>query len=526
MIMRRILFISGVLSLFFLFMGCREWLDVKPESETILDDYWQNETQANQIVMGCYRALTLDVTMERIMAWGELMSDNVAIGNGMHSDMQKIINVDITATNEFCKWAPFYSIINYCNTFLHFGPGVVEKDPNFTMSKYNALKAEVLTIRALSYFYLVRAFKEVPWISTPSINDTQDYNIAKSPEQAVLDSITTNLREALSLARNSYGSIAETKGRITKNAIMALLADIYLWQGKYLECVNMCNPIISDPQYKLVKAENVLYNVFCLGNSTESIFELQFENTVQYNIKVLAFYGYNNDGKLSGDWLVPEALMKPDNGCPFKYAGSNEIESADDVREKDFVKFLTAERRYGVNKYMGLRVEKSDGNSTYEPIYKTANWIFYRLSDVILMKAEALVQLNRSETDLQEALKMVNTTYLRSNPNLGSDSLKFENYNNAKSLESLVLRERERELMYEGKRWFDLVRMARRVGTTDPVLYFIRSNFAGDVSMQISKMSDMEALYLPIHKDELDANSALKQSDFYGVAGGSNSKNN
>jgi hypothetical protein len=442
----------------------------------------------------------------------------------MRPDMQKIINVDITATNEYCHWASFYSIINNCNTFLHFAPRVVDKDPNFTKPKFNALKAEVLTIRALSYFYLIRAFKEVPWISTPSIDDTQDYNIAKSSEQAILDSITINLKEALILARSNHGGVVETKGRITKNAVMALLADIYLWQGKYAECVNMCDPIISDPQYELVKAEDVLFNVFFIGNSTESIFELQFDSDVQFNHRVTEFYGTNSSGNSNGNWVIPPILMTQGNGCPFKYNGSNEIESEHDIREKDFVRQIAD--KYCIVKYVGLRAEDSSGKSVYGSFNKSANWIFYRLSDVILMKAEALVQLNRSEADLQEALKMVNITYLRSNPNLESDSLKFENYNNVKSLEELVLRERERELMFEGKRWFDLVRMARRAGTTAPVLNFIASNFAGDVSMQISKMSNMEALYLPIHQDELTANRALKQNDFYGVAEGSNSNNN
>ena len=221
--------------------------------------------------------------------WGELRSDNVVdagLDQKDRGDMREILNVNILPTNKYCSWASMYAVINNCNTFLHYAPGVLNVDKNFSPGKLRTLEAEALTIRALCYFYLVRTFRDVPWINTPSIDDTQDYTVTKSPESEVLDSIIANLKTAQISARNELGTVSQNKGRITLNAVNALLADVYLWDQKYSDCIDMCNRVINDksnstnePTFTLVsgiQAGNMLKKIFYTGNSTESIFELQF----------------------------------------------------------------------------------------------------------------------------------------------------------------------------------------------------------------------------------------------------------
>jgi hypothetical protein len=133
----------------------------------------------------------------------------------------------------------------------------------------------------------------------------------------------------------------------------------------------------------------------------------------------------------------------------------------------------------------------------------------------MLMKAEALVQLSRTNTDDQKkALDIVNTVYLRSNPTI-IDSLSISNYQTKKELEELVLVERQRELMFEGKRWFDLMRMARRDGKTDRLIKLVIRKSEENSSVLSSKLKDMNALYWPISESELKANPRLKQNPFY-----------
>jgi hypothetical protein len=513
--------ISALLVMILMISSCTDWLDIRPESEVVLEDYWQNETQVTQVMAACYRSLTEASNIRRMIVWGELRSDNLVRGNGTDNDLRKILDVDINASNPMCNWGSMYQTINYCNNFLHFAPGVTEKDKNFTTGKLRSLEAEVLTLRALTYFYLVRAFREVPLITEPSIDDTQEYNIPKSSERDILDFIINDLRNAQNYARQSYTKTDYPKSRITKNAVRALLADVYLWDGQYELCIAECDKILTDEDLELVKAENMYRKVFYEGSSNESIFELAFDDDELRNDAVRSLYGYNGDysGQLSFPVFLAEGVRSP-----FNFQVGLTVESENDIRLKDFLNITYAKITgyYYIFKYAGTqRVERENETSNYYYSNFSPSWIQYRLSDVMLMKAEALVQLHRNESDLKEALKLVNITYLRANTDPGTDSLKLENYNDKKQMEELVLRERQRELMFEGKRWFDLMRLARREDSPDRLLNYVMPKFSGSQTLQISKMSVMDALYFPILQAELDANPALVQNPFYELTGSS-----
>ena len=225
-------------------------------------------------------------------------------------------------------------------------------------------------------------------------------------------------------------------------------------------------------------------------------------------------FGYY--GNEAGQWSFPNVLVTG-KSSPFGYQAGSTRESVEDLRQKDFLRPELGGDKYYVFKYAGaLRQENSAGYSSYIYRNTTANWIVYRLSEIILMKAEALIQL---ENNNELALELINTTYLRSNPDLLGEGLKIEDYNSKKELENLLYRERQRELMFEGKRWFALMRLARRANTPEPLLSYVLKKYTGTASAQASKMSVMDALYLPVHSDELKANSALEQNTYYELTG-------
>ncbi len=493
--------------------SCSDWLDLRPESEIVLEDYWKTEAQANSVLAACYRGMILDEVIERMLVWGEVRSDNVVEGNSGRLDMLRILNVNITPTNVYANWGPFYAVINYCNTFLHYAPGVVNSDPNFTPSKLRTMESEALAIRALMYFYLVRTFKEVPLITQPSIDDTQEYRVPKSSEREIIDQIIADLLRAKQGVRRDYGKGAYNKGRVTLNAVNAILADVYLWDEQYENCISICEEILADPSLKLVEGRRLLNQVFYEGNSTESIFELQFDKDVQYNNIANIFLGYG--GNPFGELSFPLYLTTRGNFSPFDYAASSVKESTKDIRETNFFGTSVNGTGYAIYKYALIEAsENADETITprYRPASSTVNWILYRLPDVILMKAEALVQLYRNDDDLRSALRLVNETYLRSN--LTADSLLYTNYANQGDMEKLVLRERQRELMFEGKRWFDLMRLVRRKADPTAMLPYISPKLSGD-NMQIRRLSVMNALYMPILKRELEINTSLVQNPFY-----------
>jgi hypothetical protein len=515
MIMKRLTIICVSALLIFGFESCTDWLSIRPESEVVLEDYWQTESQATSVLSSCYRGLITNECVERMIVWGELRSDNLVAGNTLLLSLYNIINVDITPTNTFADWGSFYKVINYCNTFLYYAPGVVNKDQNYTLSKLHVNEAEAKTIRALCYFYLVRSFHEVPLVLNPSVDDIQDYNVPKSSERQLLDQIIKDLTEAQQFAKASYGKEAYNKGRVTLSSIDAILADVYLWDQQYANCVAMCDKVLEDKTLSLVDVDKLVPDVFFKGNSTESVLELQFDKNVQVNNTVNNFYGI--EGARFGQLSYAAYLSKKGTYSPFNFSAptSSVKESVTDLRQPYFIGDATNGNGYSIYKY-ALSQCTLDANQTATPSYRnfstTANWILYRLSDVLLMKAEALVQLNRNDDDLKSALKLVNTTYLRSNTT--ADSLLFNNYNSKEALESLVLRERQRELLFEGKRWYDLMRMVRRKDDPTAMLAFLSPKLTGS-NMQFKKMSVMNALYMPILKSELERNPNLTQNPFY-----------
>ncbi len=513
--MKKLIYILSITGLIIVSSGCTDWLDIKPESEIVLDDFWQNESQVNQVLAACYRSVTEGQVMSRMLVWGELRSDNVTYGRNMPTDMYKMLNVDISADNGYCRWGDFYTVINNCNNFLHYAPGVVELDANFTESKLHAMEAEVLTLRALMYFYLVRTFEKVPWVEEPSIDDAQDYRIPQSSEDVILDHLVADLQTALKYSRDNYETNTYTKGRITTNAVRSLLADIYLWREEYAKCVEMCDLIMNNTDLELETGENVISRVFYQGNSKESIFELQFDDDLMFNWVVRDFFGaYGNE---AGQWSFPGILVTG-KFSPFNFNAGSSKESTEDLREKDFLRQETGGDSYYVFKYAGaLRQENATTKvSSYYYRNVTANWIVYRLSEIYLMKAEALIQLGTNTT---EAVDLINTVYMRSNIEEDERGLTADNYTSKLKLDELYMRERQRELMFEGKRWFDLMRLSRRVDSPAPLMSYVSKKFTGGASSQSTKMSVMDALYLPVHTDELKANTALVQNEFYKVNG-------
>ena len=170
--------------------------------------------------------------------------------------------------------------------------------------------------------------------------------------------------------------------------------------------------------------------------------------------------------------------------------------------------------QYSIRKYITKSV--SDDGIASKRSAEFPNWIFYRLTDVMLMEAEALVERNDTlKNDLRNAFNLANAVYRRSNlaaPD--KDSLTFSSYGSQIKMREFVLLERQRELMLEGKRWFDLVRKARRDGSNGPMLDLAKRKYNKPDAVK-SKWIKPDMLYLPIYEEELKVNTLLKQNPEY-----------
>ena len=539
--------------------GCEDFFDTLPMNEVVLENFWTDRNDVTSVVNSCYESLASSKSVERMGVWGELRSDNLKAGSNPSDEITQILKENILPTNSWCSWEVFYQTINRCNTVCYYAPHVQAIDPNYTESEMRANIAEVSAIRALCYFYLIRTFRDVPYTTQPSIDDAQNYVLPVTPFNDVLDSLITDLEKVKNDAVRRYylddsPSAYQNSSRITRVSIWALLADLYLWRGDWDNCIKYCDMVLD---FKRQQYEEMLerdgqvpdidlfgdipmildkpsgsnyygnsYNeIFGDGNSFEGIFELYFTETQnQSNSWVSNYYG-NTDNEV-------RQLGAPDFLRQEVTTGQNSLFKKIDGRAYSNVAMVN--QGYYPRKFyyssvsfttQSVTSESSLNFSSSRRSSNTANWIFYRLSDAILMKAEALIQRGMVDTtgvavDFQRAFHLINTVNKRaidaSPISSRTDTLKMADYVNSKmEIENLLLEERHREFMFEGKRWFDLVRIARRDGNNTRLSTLATRKYIENVNAIKIKLANPDRIYFPYAKSELKVNPLLKQNPAY-----------
>ena len=519
--------------------SCEDFLSIVPLNEIVLENYWENEAEVTSVVASCYSGIADGNFITRAMLWGEMRSDNMSKGlinpnTPYVNDVQltEMLEGNILPNYYIADWSSFYTVINRCNTVLHYAPEVIERDPDFSESEWLAIEAEMLTLRALCYFYLVRSFRDVPLVLEPTLDDTAPMQVAAASPDSVLNQIVEDLKKAELNAVKEYpphynANVSYTKGRVTKQAVWALLADVYLWMERYDDCIAYCEKVIEakveeaeedrmsyDGDYPLLanqkaSASNNIhqaYNqIFGSGNSFESIFEVQIDYV--YDDKRNPFRSYYGAFDVDMGALSASAFLAENTQNGNDYFAKTDIrpEELFDVEDVNV---------FSIRKYITSNVSDDGTPSKRSAAYP--NWIFYRLTDVMLMEAEALVERNdSSENDLRIAFNLANAVYRRSNlAAQDKDSLTFSTYGTQNQMREFVLLERQRELMFEGKRWFDLVRKARREGSNGAMLDLAKRKYTKPDAVK-SKWIKPDMLYLPIFEDELKVNTLLVQNPEY-----------
>ena len=529
-----------------------------PDDKTVDEDFWQSKADVSMMVNGAYAKMAASDVVSKLIVWGGFRSDELvlvnSINDGTRNSLLEIEEVNIETTNAFAEWAPIYSVINNCNIVLEKSEKVMSIDPNYTSGDYETDRSQMLALRALCYFYLVRTFRDVPYTTSAYMNSSQDMTIRQIAPDSLLMKCIADLEEAEKNALSAAASGWQRVGWINKEGIHSLLADIYLWRASvkhsaedYQKCIAYCDMVIESKkanhvqgpmemtpkEYPLEDGNMAYQSIFGNQNAEESIFELQNAtgaiNTYYYKYKDdKSTYGYLRASSIFGSYAASSLGTSPNTYLSmydYRYwqntydVGSGA--SAFDVRKMTSANGTTTLPTAGI---------KRDNSAL-----ANQNFIIYRLSDVMLMKAEAMVanemlfdkvyrqtvqqikeaymaeglseataenkakkdaiyelfadDLQRikaeyiaqglseaaaetkAKTDveakkdvkLRNAFNIVQYVNNRSKDNGGiSDSLKWNTYADVQRMEELILAERLRELCFEGKRWFDLLRFNYR----------------------------------------------------------------
>ena len=566
------------------FSSCSDFLTIYPTDKTIAEDFWKTKSDVQEMVNGAYKSMMSYDNQERAIIWGAFRSDELVKYNDYSSSALDNINaVNLLPSNGYNSWASFYSTINRCNIVLAHAADVMEVDPSFTEGDYQAVRAQMLALRSLCYFYLVRTFRDVPYTTQSFEDDDQNMLVAQTTPDSLLQHCINDLEEAQGhiLLTGGYGLHDwRNCGFFTLDAVNALLADIYLWrasmtksQSDYQKCIEYADKVINskDAYYKANNSDLVggsmekdIYHlnrgtmayleVFNMGNSSESILEWQYspeDGAFNHALENAYYRSGNKDSYRTTGMLMASPIFNFYNenantnqgqkvfgttsdmrywNCV--YGGHNEEATQLEIRKMVSESFISSTTQTASETKSN---DRSIGNA-YQG-YKQ-NWIVYRLTDIMLMKAEALVQTAASDSDkvtLEQAFNLVQYVNKRSISEDGiqkGDTLKLANFTSKDDMELLVLAERERELCFEGKRWYDLVRYCYRHmdgvninskladQTSWPKLYspmlklIVRKYMSGGDAVSY-KMKGEPFLYWPILEGEIKVNKLLKQNPVY-----------
>lgn len=447
--------ITGLVVLFAL--SCSDdILENDPVSSFSAQGFYQTSADAQAGVYGIYDAVQSTFRVN-FSYWGEGRAD--AVSTNHSGDPLALQQNTLSKTITSARWNNIYETISRANYAIKYIPEVFETESEFSLQ----LIAQARALRALSYFYAVRVWGDVPLITEPYESVEQEFFIEKTNKDEVLNQVIADLIFASENCRETFSG-EDTRILFTQGAANALLTHVYMWQKDYENAIASAEEVLDNNLYSLVSIDD-WSKIFTSGYSNESIFEIGYDETQTNGLRTLYAVGSDSD-----------------------YFPSESFRDAfeDNDLRKNLIYDTTKENPKKIWKFFG------EGFNDESPEPSSNNIVLLRLADIILLKAEAHNKLN----EVDEAIRLLNLIRTRAGIEALSETEAIDMYGD---VESAILHERLIELSFEGHRWFDLVRTGKAIEVMNP----------------INGLSDEANLVWPLHEDALNKNPKLVQNPFY-----------
>ena len=526
--------------------SCDSMLDTKPQgsftSEQIGDD------EAVDIMTSAYASLlnhffgNNESFAGPINNWViDLRSDDAVKGGDgvtMEGYMHQLEVGNVQSDNDVInfKWRNNYYAIARCNTAIK----AIDRAGNLDADSKRSMIAEMKTLRSYFYFDMYRLFQKFPYfdetVANPSGVSASQYTRAQ-----IMEFLKSDLKAAYQVLPESQAEA----GRFNKYVAAALLAKIALFDSDWAVVEEYAGYVIKSGKYQLYPNfldiskpelnntyESIMAVQFSSANSPD---QFNFNNCINCTYSENQLYGNGDDFYLASQDLV-NAFRTDVNGIPYLDGSQNSenISSADYAGNVDPRLDFTLGRigmpwrgfMYNENWCRNLELYgQYSGKKPYpspdSPYVSTGivpwgasslNYIIIRYADVLLMKAEALIEQNK---DLDEARNLINQVRAKAarsvdptytpvdcNPmvaNYAVGQYPVSGWTQDYARRA-VRHERRVELAMEGHRWFDLLRWGTAVETVNKYYSFesqFQPYYAG------AELSESE-LYFPVPLEQKD----------------------
>lgn len=516
--MKRIL--TTLIAVPLLFMGCSEsFLDRHSLTQLAADNFWQNEKDALLALNGIY-----DVLQSRVLYSGNLngeagipmydsFTDN-SLNQWKWEGPGNYVEGNVSASTAGMFegfWMANYRGIVRSNEAIVNLPKMTSEQIN-TATKDNFL-GQALFLRALFYFNLAVYYEDVPLITAPQTLETAQ--VAKNSQRDVIDQIVTDLQQAAELLPPTQP--ADRYGHATKGAAYGLLARVHLFDHEWAKAATAAQNVIELGLYDLTLPYNVQFTEDG-ENSKDVVFSVRFLEAAGFSTNETfssTYVGQPKVDKQPMPNLVADFYCT--DGKPITesdlYNPANPKENRDprlltSVWFKDDVFITDLGNRFNGNNVTGYGLKKYLRTKTSESGIGPAgvggqDFYILRYADVLLMRAEALIESNQIGDEVYSLINQV-----RQRPGVDMPTVQEAEGTGLSpaQLREIVRHERRVELAFEGLRFLDLIRW----GTVNEAYdRMVADNLNGYNPRYQNKRSET----FPIPLSEMDANKALVQHD-------------
>lgn len=517
--MKKIILLS--LIFFTLLAGsCKKELDANSTRVVNEVNYWNTIEDARAGIMGVY-GLTRAALADNNGHW---IYGDVRMGNfdsPIRQDLKAVIKNDLNAAypviEQLSNWRRFYAVVNAANIFLERIKEVKAKDARYTTNNMDVDVAQVRFLRAFAYFYMVRIWGDVPFIS--SSRDGSFENRPRTDQAAILEFVQTEMEAAaltlpylysagdLQQPGNYYG---QSRGRwagalVRKLTAYAMLAHVAAWQGKYVDVIRYTKIVLTDFSTKgalgyLSTVDLTSRTGLFYGNKDNQLFGFGFV----WDNQDAAFTGNLESltlaapvvNKNTPDIYVPKdsilSIFKETNDGRFN------IDTLGITHAPD-VYFTNYQGRYPI--FSKLKVIMGGETDPTFRLYSSAI-VVTRLEDITLLRAEAYAVLAENTLAIADLNAVRQRRYnVDQNGLINNSATDYVQYSPAKhgTVLEAIFKERQKEFMGEGHRWYDRIRY-EKIKQSDPVF------------MQLVNTG---GIYWPISRDILAQNPLLKQNSYW-----------
>ncbi|MBT0536073.1 RagB/SusD family nutrient uptake outer membrane protein [Riemerella anatipestifer] len=471
--MKKFHIIIFVSVLFFTTNCSRDILDLGPENNKEVSNFYKTKKEIEQAINGAYATLQLNGQYGvSNLVLGEIPSDNTFVevpanDNGVYGQLDEMTTISDNILLRW-HWVDNYRGIQQCNIIVTR----IDRVSDMTDVEKNIAKGEALFLRGLMYFNLVRTFGGIPL----ALKETTDVNSYFGQKRNTIEEVYTQIEKDLSEATqllpiNVFNTSGVSSGRATKGAAFGLLGKVQLTQRKFTTALKNLQEV-EKLNYALLP--NVA-NIFTTENHQEIIFDIQYTAAI----------GGNSQTSNAFQLFMPSGFVSGAKGHNLPTMELYNSYANNDKRRDAFIGLTKTNTPYT------KKLLKPSGNMAWG----TSNIVVLRYADILLMIAEAKAELGQA--DAVNYLNQIKTRAGITNYSfISKDALLDE-----------IATERQKELVNEGHRWYDLVRTGKAVEV-------MSKHFRNNPRYTSATIAEHNTLF-PIPRIVINTDPAIEQNPGY-----------